>query len=351
MCSQIVNDINPTHLNTHLKDLHIGIDLMGADHSAFHLFQAVETALQYFPSVHFIIYVVQNVLDDIKSKYACAHHPALTYVVAPEFITMQDDPLISIRQKKTSSLMLGLKQLKKQQLHGLITAGNTGALIAGATLSLPLLPKIQRPALLAILPTQKGQTVVIDVGGNVSCKPQHLMQFAHMGIAYVKCMNPSAIPRVGLLNIGIESKKGTSEIRQAYQLLQQQASAHSYIFAGNVEGSELFEGIVDVLVTDGFTGNVLLKTSEGVSSFMLQQFKQLSSELQPSNQEFEKFYHQFNDKNYKGAIVCGVDSVVIKCHGKSSAQNFFNGIKQGIQLIQNDFVLKFKSYLNSTSSS
>jgi phosphate acyltransferase len=335
------------NLRTHPKCLPIGVDLMGGDRSPLHLFQAIEMALHHFPSTHFIIYLTQEALDQIRDTYACALHPNLIYTIVSEVIEMQDDPLAAIRHKKMSSLMMGLKHLKKKDLQGFVSMGNTGALVAGATLSLPLLPGIQRSALLAVLPTQAEEVAIIDVGGNVHCKPHHLIQFAQMGIAYIKCVKQISVPRVGLLNIGIESKKGTSEVRQAYELLQQQAQTGLFTFVGNVEGRELFEGVVDVLVTDGFTGNVLLKTSEGVAAFMLQQLKRLTHAL-PTTQEqsiFDSFYRQFNDENHQGAILCGVDCVAVKCHGKSSSIGLFNGIKQVIRLVQDDFISKIKHHL------
>jgi len=313
---------------------------MGSDRSPFLLFQAIEEAIQHFPFVHWIVFLTQNAWDDIQGAYSSAHHPAISCCIVPEVIEMHEEPLLALRQKKFSSLINGLKKLKKNQIQGFVSTGNTGALIAGATLSIPLLPGVQRPALLATLPTQKGEVAIIDVGGNVLCKANHLMQFAYMGVAYKQCLDGLQLPRVGLLNIGIESKKGTVEVRRAYEVLQQKASEGKFIFVGNIEGRELFQGEVDVLVTDGFTGNVLIKTSEGIASFMLKQLKQVLTQLHTQEQQaiFEPFHRQFNHEVYNGALLCGVNKVAVKCHGQSSPQGLLTGIRQAIRLIQNNFI-------------
>jgi glycerol-3-phosphate acyltransferase PlsX len=323
---------------------------MGSDSSPAVLFQAIEQAAQEFPQVDLVVFVTQPALDDILLR-SSTHFPMrsahLEFQIVSDVIEMHEEPLIAIRQKKNSSLALGVKLLRKRYLNGLVSAGNTGALIAGATLSLPLLPGIKRPALLATLPTEKGNVAIIDVGGNVSCKAYHLTQFAQLGVAYQRCYKKIEQPRVGLLNIGVESKKGTSEVRQAYELLQAMADKEDMLFIGNIEGREVFQGAVDVLVTDGFTGNVLLKTSEGVSSFILQKFQNALQGILPDQRLSILRYlrHQFDYEEYHGAIVCGVDCVAVKCHGQSSSKGFLRGIQGAIQLVQNQFIDQIKQQL------
>lgn len=335
--------------------MRIGIDLMGSDRSPVALFPAIEQAAEEFPKIDLIVFVTQAALDDIfllsSSHFSCrqAH---LEFQIVSDIIDMHDEPLMAIRQKKNSSLALGIKFLRKRYLDGFVSAGNTGALIAGATLSLPLLPGIKRPALLATLPTEKGSVAIIDVGGNVSCKAYHLAQFAQLGVAYQRCCEGIEQPRVGLLNIGVESKKGTSEVRHAYQLLQAMAQRQEMLFVGNVEGREVFQGAVDVLVTDGFTGNVLLKTSEGVSSFILQQLQQALQDVSPDQRKSILHYlqYQFDYEEYNGAIICGVDCVVVKCHGQSSPKGLLRGIQGAVQLVQNGFLHQIKQQLAEFTS-
>jgi glycerol-3-phosphate acyltransferase PlsX len=329
--------------------LRIGIDLMGSDCSPAFLFKAIDQAAEQFPVVSFTVFVTQTAREDILAHFPLflQKRTSIEFQIVTDVIEMQDEPLVALRHKKNSSLVLGLKLLKKRYLDGFVSAGNTGALIAGATLSLPLLSGIKRPALLATLPTEKGDVVVIDVGGNVACKAHHLVQFAQMGAAYQRCCRGGAKPRVGLLNIGVESQKGTSEVRQAYRLLQNDAYQHQMHFMGNVEGREVFEGIVDVVVTDGFTGNVLLKTSEGVSFFILQQFQQALKGISPEQREvvLRDLHNRFDYEEYKGAIVCGIDGVVVKCHGQTSSKGLLNGVKGAIQLVQEGFISQIKQEL------
>jgi len=333
--------------------LRIGIDLMGGDNPPTVLFEAVKQAVAFSSQTDFTLFATQQAIDDISAQWSDwiqTLGPRLDFIVATDVIEMHEEPLLAIRKKKHSSLSLGIKLLKKRFLNGFISLGNTGALIAGATLSLPLLPGIKRPALLAILPTEKGSVAIIDVGGNVSCKSDHLVQFAKLGAAYQRCGLGIKRPKVGLLNIGAESKKGTSEIRQAYTLLQSISSDCGMQFVGNVEGRDIFQGSVDVLVTDGFTGNVLLKASEGISSFILQQFSQSLKQISvvDTTKVLADLNRQFDYEEYNGAILCGVDAVIVKCHGQSSAKGLLEGIRGTVKLVENKFVEQLQACLLST---
>lgn len=331
--------------------MRIGIDLMGSDRAPVILFKAIEQAAEEFPEVGLVVFLTQEALNEILLHFPpffSVRRARLEFQIVSDVIEMHDEPLIAIRQKKNSSIVLGIKFLKKRYLDGFISAGNTGALIAWSTLVLPLLPGIKRPALLATLPTEKGSVAIVDVGGNVSYKAYHLAQFAQLGVAYQRCYEGIAEPRVGLLNIGVESKKGTSELRQAYQLLESMSQRKEILFVGNIEGREVFQGNVDVLVTDGFTGNVLLKTSEGVSSFILQQLQEALQNVPSSDRKsiLHCLQYQFDYEEYQGAIVCGVDCVVVKCHGQSSPKGFLRGIQGAIQLVQNGFINQVKQQLS-----
>lgn len=321
--------------------MRIGVDLMGGDSSPVALFEAVLFAADKLShlSINLVVTATPSVIQEIRSRPqrlpVCIEFQSVN-----EVIEMADDPLLAIRRKKDSSLVVGVRLLKKKLIDAFVSSGNTGALIASAALTLPSLPGIQRPALLAMLPTAKGSVAVIDVGGNVACKASHLVQFAQMGAAYQRCFRQVGVPSVGLLNIGIESKKGTSELRQAYELLEKHSQGNKMRFAGNVEGREVFQGGIDVLVTDGFTGNVFLKTSEGVSAFILEYLKHAIAK--DAMADLKK---QFSYDEYPGAVLCGVEGVVIKCHGQSSAKGMLNGILGAANLVQNQFVNMLKSEL------
>lgn len=336
--------------------MRIGIDLMGSESSPFILFEAVLDAAKLFDHIIFVVFANQATLDVIHTlpqflQLSVLASKRIEFFLVADVIEMEDEPLLAIRQKKNSSLSIGVGLLKKGEIAAFISAGNTGALIACATLFLPLLPKIKRPALLATLPTAKGDVAIIDVGGHVYCKATHLVQFAQMGAAYQICMQGIASPRIGLLNIGVESKKGTLEVQQAYQILQEQmpSSKLKMEFIGNIEGREVFQGKVDVLVTDGFTGNVLLKTSEGVSFFILDHLQFALQEVRPENKAEILSYlrHHFDYEEYTGAIVCGIDGIIVKCHGKTTAKGMFNSIQGAIHLIKNGFLYQIKQLLQA----
>ncbi len=283
-------------------------------------------------------------------KYAAAipaQDRQVEFYTIAEVISMSDDPLFAIRHKKKSSLVMGIRLLKKRFIDAFLTAGNTGALIAAASLSLPKLPGISRPALLAMLPTEKGLMAVIDIGGNVSCKAHHLVQFAHMGAALQRCTRQIKKPTIGMLNIGAESKKGTQELRSAYQVLHQLNETDHLIFKGNIEGREVLMGKVDVLVTDGFTGNVLLKSIEGTSAFILDYLAQACKLSDPIRHSVCDLQRQFKYDEYPGAVVCGVEGIIMKCHGHSSSKAFLNGIKGIVSLVQNNLIEQIKNQLLS----
>lgn len=329
--------------------MQIGVDLMGSDTSPKDLFEAVKQTAQKIPQASFVLFLTEAVRDELASLYPPSYFSLsshLQFQLVSDIIRMDDDPLPAVRQKNNASLTVGIRCLKKRHLDAFVSAGNTGALIAASTLELPLLPGIKRPALLALLPSEKGGVAVIDVGGNVSCKTRDLAQFAQLGVAYQQCLGIRQ-PRVGLLNIGVESQKGTSGIRQAYDLMRSMAQAGKILFLGNVEGSDVFRGEVDVLVTDGFTGNVLLKVSEGVSSFILRQLRRRLHEVVPEQEGsiLQTIEPQFDCEEYPGAIVCGVDGVVVKCHGQSSIKGFLRGIEGAVRLVENGFVNQMKQQL------
>ncbi len=325
---------------------------MGSESSPIILFEGVLKAALIFPNAVFTVLATVSIIEQIKSHdnlkpiYEKVQASFIFHSVS-QVIEMEEEPLIAIRHKKDSSMLVGLGLLKESLVDGFITAGNTGALIAATTLFIPLLEKIKRPALLANLPTKKGKVSIIDVGGNVRARWHHLIQFAQMGVIYQQCCLGIDFPRVGLLNVGMESKKGTSEVRKAYDLLKEIQSDMRFI--GNVEGREVFGGMADVLVTDGFAGNVLLKTAEGVYSFILDQLGELLQTLTLEQKEvvYGALRVQFDYEEYMGAIVCGIDGLVVKCHGNSTAKGMYNSIKGTIEAVKNRYIPRIKEAMSS----
>jgi phosphate acyltransferase len=319
---------------------------MGNDSFPIDLFYGIEQAAKQLSDVELIFFLDQSVFDFINSNFSS--HPSIKFVICQNFIRMDDDPLIALRTKKQSSLVLGVQDLKNGNIDAFISAGNTGAIIASATLLLPRLPTIKRTALLATMPSEKGEVAIIDVGGNISYKASHLLQFAEMGSAFYHSYYNHKKPTVALLNIGTESKKGTSEIKLAYELLSAPTNQKNFDFIGNIEGKDVFKGVANVIVTNGFAGNILLKTAEGASAFMLKLVGQvLNNQISSFSKEImQQLIEKSDYENYNGAIVCGLDRILIKCHGKSSSRGLMNGINLAIQLIKTNFIEKIKSELD-----
>lgn len=319
------------------SSIHIGVDLLGSEVPSNKLLESIFSfAEELDPKVHLTLFGTPELFDAMHASRA----NILLHSVK-EVIAMDEDPLKAIRRKRDSSLCLGIRMLKEGHLQAFISSGNTGALMASAKIELPALPHVDRPALMTLLPTQKDEVAVLDVGANTSYNASHLMQFASMGVAYQKSRGVQT-PRVGLLNIGSEAKKGTPEHQQAYnelQLLAQKKNA-SFSFAGNIEGRDVFHGDIDVLVTDGFTGNVFLKTAEGISAVILEELQSLASEecsphLKGVLAEMRQRLHY---AEYPGAILCGVQGIVIKCHGNSSPQSVTRSITIAARLVQHSFL-------------
>ena len=267
---------------------------------------------------------------------------------------MEDSPLSAIRRKRDSSLCTGIRMLKEGLLQAFISAGNTGALMACAKIELSMLPDVERPALMTLLPTQRGEIAVLDVGANISYTAEHLIQFASMGVAYQKSRGVQ-LPKVGLLNIGSEAKKGTPELRQAYDqlLLLSQKKNSSFLFSGNIEGRDVFHGEIDVLVTDGFTGNVFLKTAEGMAAVILEELQSpLIREYpqQPMEGVLSKMRAKLDYAKYPGAILCGVEGIILKCHGNSKAQSLTHTIATASRLVKHAFMASLKKELQKIDS-
>jgi glycerol-3-phosphate acyltransferase PlsX len=319
---------------------HIGIDLMGGDTSPEMLFQTV-LKLHAEPEnrAEFTIFATPEVLSKLSIP------SSIKVIETSDVVSMDDDPLVALRRKKNSSFGLGMPLLQKKTLDAFVSAGNTGALIASAKMTLSTLSGIARPALLTLLPTRDKEVAVLDIGANVTYKGDHLLQFASMGIAYQKSRGITH-PTVGLLNIGSEEKKGTPELREAYKKLQS-LNKDTTTFIGNVEGRDVFKGDIDVLVTDGFTGNVFLKTAEGIAAVILDQLEENASEQCSPHLKavLDVMRQRLHYAEYPGAILCGVDGIVVKCHGDSNPDTFGHGIRGAIRLVENQFLTRIKTQL------
>ncbi|MBM3198365.1 MAG: hypothetical protein FJZ58_03815 [Chlamydiae bacterium] len=320
---------------------HIGLDILGSDKDSNDL---LESALPWIESkrdeAHFSIFC------ETKNVPLLQQFPFISYQIATEAISMQDSPWMAVRKKKSSSMLLGLSAMKMKQVDALVSLGNTGALTLAAKIHLGMLPGIKRPALLATIPSKQGNIVVLDVGANTGWRSSNLLEFAIMGLAYQKTQG-IAHPKVALLNVGTESFKGTLEIKEAYQKMTSHPGLSPF-FCGNIEGRTIFEGKAHVVVTDGFTGNIFLKTAEGVTHFLLDAYKKYFSS---DPMHLVKLKGQLEESECSGAILAGVDGLVIKCHGFAHPNVFSHNLSHALDLVQKKFLANFTQEIASFFSS
>ena len=252
-----------------------------------------------------------------------------------EEITMEDIPTQAIKHKKDSSMVVGFKLLKEGEGDVFISAGNSGALLTGATLLVGRIKGVDRPAMAPMLPSYKKGVMLVDAGANTNCKPINLLQFAQMANVYLQKIYNIEKPAIGLLNIGTEETKGNDLIKESYKLLKQEAEERGINFVGNIEGREAFSGEIDAVITDGFTGNIFLKTVEGLGKLVK---RTLTESLKknilsiicaiPTMPAIKRFSKTMDYKEYGGALFLGVKKPVVKAHGSSDEKLFYYTIKQ-----------------------
>ncbi len=262
-------------------------------------------------------------------------HERISILDADDIITMEDDPLKAIRQKKTASMTVALTALADGKGDALVSSGNTGALLTGATLLVKRLDGVRRGALGTLIPNGKTGVLLMDSGANVECTTEYLMQFAYIGSVYAKRVMGIKNPRIGLANNGTEEKKGTPLQVETYKALKEAHEAGLLNFVGNVEGRDIMNDVCDVLVADGFTGNLVLKTIEGVAAFLVGQIKGIFKKnlltklaamaVMPGMKDFKKM---LDYKEVGGAPILGIRKPVLKAHGASDPKAFYNAVRQ-----------------------
>ena len=291
--------------------------------------------------------IIRNKVKEFYGKEIEEISDRLKIKNATETIEMEEQPTVAIRHKKDSSMVVGFKMLKEGEGDVFISAGNSGALLTGATLIVGRIKGIDRPALAGILPAYKSRLLLIDAGSNTNCKPINLLQFAQMSSIYLKNTYGIKEPAIGLLNIGTEETKGNDLVKESYKVLKEKSEKLGINFVGNVEGRDAFSGKIDAIVTDGFTGNVFLKTTEGVGKLVKTSLKEslmhnlLSKILAvPALPAIKRFSKTMDYKSYGGALFLGVKKPVVKAHGSSDALLFEYTIIQAEKFVENKAVDK-----------
>jgi glycerol-3-phosphate acyltransferase PlsX len=320
-----------------VASLRLAVDAMSGDHGLHSSIPASVNALNENSELHLVLVgdriAIAAALAEFRydSSRLSVHH-------APDVVAMDDEPASTLRHKKNSSMYIALQLLRDGDVAGVVCAGNTGALVAMSCVLLERLPGIRRPAICAPIPAEGGYTLMLDLGANVECSAQQLHQFAVMGASLSKLIDDRVSPRVGLLNIGAELMKGTVEVREAAELLKADVSLN---YIGYIEGGDIFSDHVDVVVCDGFTGNVALKVCEGTANFIGQQltlsFKRTLYGLLAGvlvKPLLSAFQRQIDPERYNGAALLGLNGVVVKSHGGSGPASFQSAIRQAARAVR-----------------
>lgn len=309
--------------------MRIIVDAMGGDNAPQAVVQGAIRAKNEL-GVDIILTGVETEVKKYLPDYA-----GIPVVNTTEIITMEDDPSTATRRKKDSSMAVALKMLADGEADAAVSAGSTGALLTGATLTVKRIRGIRRAAMAPVLPAGEHGVMLIDCGANVECTPEYLLQFAFMGSYYASRIMGCDNPRVGLLNVGTEDTKGGDLQHRAFELLKIADDAGRINFVGNIEGTTVFSGDVDVVVTDGFTGNVLLKTTEGVIKFMMGSlkgvfYKSLKNKLAASvlKKDLGIMKKTMDVNEVGGTAFIGISKPVVKAHGSSNASSIFAAIRQ-----------------------
>jgi len=309
--------------------MRIVIDAMGSDRAPA---VEVEGAMQAVEEFGYDLILVgdEGIVNDELKKQGQAVRGKISVVHAPEHIEMNEPAALSVRRKRKSSIVMGLEMLKREEADAFVSAGNTGAVVCAATLSLRLLPGIERPGIAICIPTLNGTSVIIDVGANIDPKPIHLLQYGIMADAYSRYILHKSNPTVGLLNVGEEEGKGTDFIKECHTMI----SESKLNFIGNIEGRDIYAGTADIILCDGFVGNVILKVSESVVDTILKLLKQeirasviatLGAAL--ASTAFGELKKKMDYSEYGGAPLLGVDGRCIISHGSSSPKAIKNAIR------------------------
>jgi phosphate acyltransferase len=325
----------------------LAVDAMGGDHGPSVTIPASINALSKYGQLRIILVgdkeLIQTELQ--KNKYT---NTRLSIQHASEVVEMDESPQSALKNKKDSSMRVAINLIKEDKAQACVSAGNTGALMATARYVLKMLPGIDRPAIASSLPSQKGTTYMLDLGANTDCTAENLLQFAVMGAMLVSSVTGNPKPSVGLLNIGSEDMKGNEVVRQAGELLRR-----SHLnFYGNVEGNDIFKGTTDVVVCDGFVGNVALKTAEGIAQlmgrFLTQEFKRnwiTKSMAFVSLLVLNRFKKRLDPRRYNGASFLGLKGIVVKSHGGADSYSFFYAIRTAIEESKNNVLENIQKQL------
>ena len=329
------------------KPISIAVDAMGGENSPGKVIKGIEIHSLESNDIYYNIFGNKNSIEPLLKKTKI---PTNIYkIIHTENIIKDSDSALSAAKKgKDTSMWLSIESVKKAESQAIVSAGNTGALFVIAKLNLKMIEKIDKPALSALWPNKNGMNIVLDLGANIDCSEKNLVDFSLMGAALHKSLFENEESKVALLNIGSEELKGNSVIKNTYQILNE-TKYSLFDFAGYIEGNQIMDGNVNVIVTDGFTGNIALKTAEGTANFITSELKyalnsslmgKLSALLNMRN--LKNFKRKLDPRLYNGAILLGLDKPVIKSHGSTDEIGFANSLKVCEKIIKGNLIDKIK---------
>ena len=332
------------------KIIKIAIDAMGGDGSPKKVIDGISHHFRNNKNSFYQIFGDKDkILPHIKGNLTSSSFEIFHTM---DIVKGTDSPLEGAKRGKNTSMWLAVQSVKDKKSDVVISAGNTGALLVISKLNLKMIENIDKPALSALWPNKTGMSVVLDLGANIECSPKNLIDFSIMGSSLFKSLYPEDNAKVALLNIGSEEFKGNDIIKETYQQLNLRDN-HDFEFKGYIEGNQLMNGDVNVIVADGFTGNVALKTAEGTASFITSELKKamtsniigkISSLLNISN--LKKFKKRLDPRLYNGAIFLGLDSPVIKSHGGTDYIGFSNSLSVGARIVSGNLIEKIRENIN-----
>ena len=324
----------------------IAVDAMGGDNSPRKIIDGVIHHYSSNKEVFYKIFGDENKINEILDNKISSKNFEIVNTLNK--VSNEDSPLEGAKRGKDTSMWLAIESVKKKDCDIVISAGNTGALLVISKLNLKMIENIDKPALSALWPNKKGMSVVLDLGANIDCSSKNLFDFSIMGASLYKSLYPLETPNVALLNIGSEELKGNDTIKETFKILNGKKN-NDFEFSGYIEGNELMNGNVNVIVADGFTGNVALKTAEGTANFITEELKKalggtligkISSLLNMSN--LKKFKNRLDPRLYNGAIFIGLDSPVVKSHGGTDFIGFSNSLDVCCKIIRGNLIEKIK---------
>ena len=326
----------------------VAVDAMGGDNSPNKVIEGIKLHANASADVFYKIFGNQELIYPLIKEYNLSKK-RFEIIHTNDVVEGEDTALSAAKRGKKTSLWLAIESLKNDKAQAIVSAGNTGALFLISKLNLKMIENIDKPALAALWPSKKGMNVVLDLGANIDCNSKNLIDFSIMGSALHKVLFTSKKPNVALLNIGSEELKGNAMIKDTYQLLNEK-KYELFDFKGYIEGNNIMEGEVNVIVADGFTGNIALKTAEGTSNFIISELKKaltstiigkLSSLINFSN--LKNFKNKLDPRLYNGAILLGLSKPVIKSHGSTDAIGFANSLKVCEQTIRGNLINQIKN--------